>query len=433
MTAHIFVIGLDPFNHEILKRISARNELIFHPLLHYHEIRGSDLYPVQKLLQTCRERVNRFKDPVTGIIGYFDFPSTDLVPIICREYGLPGASVESVMKIENKLWARMEQIKVIPAYIPKFIGINPETPPEVEALGLSFPFWIKPVRSFKSYLAFKITDAQSYHETLASMKARVENITSPFRRLMSYAAVGKDFTPYLFHSCIAEEMIPGHQCTVEGYVYDNHVTCYGIVDSIRDRDMSPLVAYEYPSRLPLKVQEEIIEVSTRIITHLEYNNATFNIEYFYAPETDALSLLEINPRCSQSHAPLFEKVDGVSNLAVMVDLAMGRNPVFEKGGGPFSSAGKYMVRSYENGRVTKLPSREDVERLRAEIGDIEIKWHIRTGTQLSHLYNQDSYTYEIMDIYLGGTDPGDLREKYARCLDRLQVSMDICFRPIAGP
>ncbi len=432
MTTNIFVMGLDEFNHKILKRIDGSPQALFHPLLHYDEIRSSDQYPVEELIQTCKRRLDRFHEPVEGIIGYFDFPSTDMVPIICEAYDLPSASVESVMKIANKLWARMEQKKAIPEYIPKFAGINPENPPEIDEISLSFPFWIKPVRSFKSYLAFKITNQATYDAALVSMKTHVEKMTAPFRSLMAYAPVSDDFRPYLFYSCIAEQTVKGCQCTLEGYVYKKEVSCYGIVDSIRDRDMSPLMAYEYPSCLPPGIREKMVSVATRIITYMGYDNATFNIEFFYNPETDAIHLLEINPRCSQSHAHLFEKVDGASNLSHMVQLARGEQPVFHKGSGPFTAAGKYMVRSYEDGVITRMPTKGEINELKAAIPDMEIKWHVRPGTRLSQLHNQDSYTYEIMDIYLGGKDRQDLRDKYAQCLDQLAFSMDICFRPLAA-
>jgi len=253
-------------------------------------------------------------------------------------------------------------------------------------------------------------------------------MTEPFRILMEYAKIPEDFLPFMDHSCVAESLISGSQCTVEGYVYDNEVTCYGVVDSISEQDRSPLIAYEYPSRLPGHVQKKIIDISTRIMTHIGYNNATFNIEFFYNPENNQIRLLEINPRCSQSHAPLFEKVDGVSNLSIMVDLAMGRKPEFKKGDGPSNMAAKYMVRTYEDGIITSIPVKADIQKLKGSIPDAEIKIHVDVGTRLSRLYNQDSYTFELMDVYIGGNDCQDLTNKYEACLNRLEFSMDLRFR-----
>jgi len=164
------------------------------------------------------------------------------------------------------------------------------------------------------------------------------------------------------------------------------------------------------------------------MTHIQYNNATFNIEYFYNQVDDTVCLLEINPRCSQSHAHLFEKVDGVSNLAVMVDLALGRKPQFKKGDGMFNCAAKYMVRVYEDGIITKIPGEKDIEKLKKLIPDAEIKILADVGTRLSDLENQDSYSYELMDIFIGAKSPKDLAHRYDTCLEMLQFSMDLQFR-----
>jgi Carbamoyl-phosphate synthase L chain, ATP binding domain len=362
------------------------------------------------------------------VIGYFDFPSTDIVPIICKKYNLPSASLGSVMSIENKLWARKEQQKVIKAHIPEFVGFNPNEIHSPSQVDLIFPFWIKPIRSFKSYLAFKITDKRSFLQGVKALKRDAGKITAPFQILMEHAQIPEDFQPFLACSCIAESLEKGDQCTVEGYVYDNEVICYGIVDSISEQERSSLIAYEYPSHLPDHVQEKMIDLSRQIMTHIGYNNATFNIEYFYNPEDGRISLLEINPRCSQSHAPLYEKVDGISNLAVMVDLAMGKKPEFKKGGGLFKVAAKYMVRSYEDGIITRIPDREDIRKLKDRFPATEIKLHVDAGTRLSGLYNQDSYSYELMDIYIGGNDCRDLTDKYEACLNMLGFSMDLRFR-----
>ncbi|MEN8211154.1 MAG: D-alanine--D-alanine ligase [Thermodesulfobacteriota bacterium] len=428
MNKNIFVVGLDDFNLKILKRIKGSSNLCFHPLLDYWEIRGSDEYPVEDLIKRCENRLNRFEGSIDGIIGYFDFPSTDIVPIICKKYNLPAASIESVMKCENKLWARMEQAKIIKDHIPSFTGFNPRDFQGLDKLDMSFPFWIKPIRSFKSYLAFNIIDDNAFLQGFEKLKNSVHKITDPFRILLGYAQIPDDFKPFLDHSCIAESLLTGNQCTVEGYVYNGEVICYGIVDSIRDEDRSPFIGYVYPSRLPEYVKNKIIDLSTKVMTHLQYDNATFNIEYFYNPVDDSVCLLEINPRCSQSHAHLFEKVDGVSNLSVMVDLALGRRPEFKKGDGRFNCAAKYMVRVYEDGIITKIPWEKDIEQLKKRIPDAEIKILADVGTRLSKLENQDSYSYELMDIFIGAKSLLDLAQRYDTCLNMLPFSMDLKFR-----
>ena len=59
------------------------------------------------------------------------------------------------------------------------------------------------------------------------------------------------------------------------------------------------------------------------MTRIGYDGTRFNVEYFWDAERDALTLLEINPRHSQSHAELFAWVDGVANHHHMIELRWG--------------------------------------------------------------------------------------------------------------
>ena len=58
------------------------------------------------------------------------------------------------------------------------------------------------------------------------------------------------------------------------------------------------------------------DLTERVMTHIGYDNAAFNIEYFWDEVQNRVWLLEINTRISQSHCDLFEKVDGISNQQV---------------------------------------------------------------------------------------------------------------------
>jgi hypothetical protein len=46
------------------------------------------------------------------------------------------------------------------------------------------------------------------------------------------------------------------------------------------------------------------------------------------------------------------------------------------------------------------------------------------GTRLSRMHDQDSYTYELGLVYLGGRTPRELLRKYERCLQLLDFEFD---------
>lgn len=108
--------------------------------------------------------------------------------------------------------------------------------------------------------------------------------------------------------------------------------------------------------MPREVIERIAGVSERVISHIGLDNSTFNIEYFWDPERRDLNLLEINPRHSQSHAKLFQLVDGLPNHKCMIDLALGKEPVRPRGEGPYNIAAKWFPRRFSDGVVRRRPS-----------------------------------------------------------------------------
>lgn len=136
MEKNIFVLGLDQFNLQYLQRMARASDYAFHPLLSYAEIRGSQEYPVQELLAMCRQRLDSFQGSIDAIIGYWDFPVTDMVPILCKAYGLPSASLESVMKCEHKYCSRVEQNRVIPEAVPLFEVFDPFDEDRIQKISL---------------------------------------------------------------------------------------------------------------------------------------------------------------------------------------------------------------------------------------------------------------------------------------------------------
>lgn len=225
-------------------------------------------------------------------------------------------------------------------------------------------------------------------------------------------------------TCIAESIIAGHQCTLEGYVYKGRVVSYGLVDSIREANSPSFARYEYPSALPQEIQFRLADVTRRIINQIGLDNCAFNAEYFYDQTADEVYLLEINPRISQAHGDIFEKVHGVSHHSIMLDLAIGQKPKTLAYNGPYNKAANFMLRIFETGRVNKVPSEEEMNRLKSTIPGLEIKLRVAEGMHLDDLLGQDSYSFELANIFIGGRDQQELVEKYERVVDGLTFEIE---------
>lgn len=418
MVAHknIFVFGLDRENHAFLKRVRHAEHYTFHGLLDRSELVERDDYDIPHLIEKVRTRLRGFQGSVDGLIHYIDFPVSTTVPLLAREYGLPSASLEAVLCCEHKYWARLEQAKVIPEACPPFDAFDPFDDDALKRLEarIGYPFWVKPIKSFSSYLGFRIDGPEDFARAQARLRAEIGRFAEPFDYLLDQVELPDEVRGIGGGHCLAEGIISGHQCTLEGYGYQGHVDVYGVVDSVNEPNGSSFRRYQYPSVLPASVQQRMIEQARRFMTHIGYDNAPFNIEFYWDEATDDVWLLEVNTRLSQSHCDLFEKVDGVSHQEVAVDLALGRAPEFPQGQGEFPMAAKCFLRVFEDGKVARAPSASEVRELEEAFPGTRIQLQVRQGDRLSALWDQDSYSYCLALIFLGGDNEEDIEARFER-------------------
>ncbi len=420
---NVFVVGLDEFNHAKLKRLPEAETCRFLPALDIAEIRNVESYDMERLISTAKKRMRAEPGGVDAVVTYYDFPGTDLVPILAEEFDVIGPTLESVLKCEHKYWSRLEQQKVIPDNIPMFKPFDPEDEEAFRKLDMIPPFWIKPFKSFKSFLAYKINDEYSFAVHSKEIAENLDFMQEPFNYIMEAYNMPKEIVE-MQESCIAEASLSGQMCTLEGYVHNGEVVIYGIVDSVRDIDRSSFSRYEYPSSLPLEIQFKMADVAKKAINGIGLDQSPFNIEFFYDPNNDLVNLLEINPRISQAHTDIFEKVHGISHHRIMLQIALGQRPRAMGYNGDFQVAANFMVRTYEPGRVVSVPSKESIKAVQDEMPGTIISVSVEKDQELSDLQYQDSYSYQIANVYMGAEHRMELLEKYNRCMERLDFKVE---------
>jgi len=410
MPENVFVLGLDQHNKRILERMPDARRCRFHPLLAWEEMFGERI-AFDDLLRSAQGQLDSFPGSVDAIIGFWDFPVSAMLPLLRTRCGLAMASVEEVVMCEHKYWSRIIQQRVIEEY-PRFGLVDPFRDREPPA-NVRFPMWIKPVKSFSSLLAFRVTNADEFREALRTIRERIGWVGDPFDALLARVEVPPEIAGIGGRFCVAEEAAVGRQVTVEGYRYRGEVVVYGVVDSVRRADCPSFLRYQYPSSLPDSVCVRLAHITRRVVEAIGLERMTFNIEFFWDAVTDSVVLLEINPRHSQSHATLFEDVDGVANHQVALRLALDRDPEHPSGKGVFDVAGKFFLRRYTDGIVRRTPRREDIEEIEAVVPGILIDIAVHAGDRLSELRGQDSYSYELGRVYIGASDEAELTRKFA--------------------
>ncbi|GAA2032088.1 ATP-grasp domain-containing protein [Yaniella flava] len=422
MTQNIFVLGLDELGHEELANLPDAEQYTFHGLLTIDELQGG-LISFSDLYGQAVEQLERFEGSIDAIVGYWDFPVSMLLPPLCEKYGLRSKNLEAVVKCEHKYWSRLEQQKVITEY-PGFDLIDVDDPQARLPDHMSYPAWVKPIKSFSSEGAHRVANDQELKDALAEERAAAERVGTAFDEVLEQLELPAEIAEVSGGAYMVEEAASGKQYTVEGYSWGDQVEIIGVIDAPTYEHSSSFLQYLYPSALPDDVQTRMTDVTRRIIASIGLTDSTFNVEYFWDEPTQRLNLLEINTRHSQSHAPLFHSVDGVTNHAPMVDLALGNKPHMPTGEGEYPMAAKWFWRRFSDGDVQRVPTDEEVATIEAQHPGVIVEIAAQEGTRLSDADSEDSYSFSLAEIFTAGANEDELRHLYDQCREALIFEID---------
>ena len=353
---------------------------------------------------------------LTGVIGTDDLGSL-VASVVNDRFKLPGASRESVLRSQHKYLSRESQrLAVLDAHLPRFklVALDADAPPK----GLTFPFFMKPVKAHLSIGARQINNPQEFAEHLEWARANLREYTTPFEDIrMVHTGV-----PISANYMIAEELIKGDQVTVEGFVHKGKASALGVVDSVMYPGTRSFKRFDYPSKHSSKVQRRMNEIATAVATELGLDNTMFNIEMSYDAENDDIKIIEINPRPSSQFAPLFEAVDGTNSYEIQLRLAAGMKPNFKPGHGKHKVATSFVMRTFQDQAVVNAPTQEQMDSIMGQNPDMRIESFARPGGKLSDSSNDpESFRWAI--VTLGGQNEAHMQERLKRTLKALPFDL----------
>ncbi|KWT60132.1 biotin carboxylase [Streptomyces albus subsp. albus] len=419
---NIFVLGLEEANLPALHDVPDAERYRFHPLLTHGELQGGEI-SVPDLLGKAEGILDSFDGTIDAIVGYWDFPVSTFVPILSERYGTRSTSLESVVKCEHKYWSRLEQEKAVDTH-PRFGRVDLDTPDPRPPEGVRFPMWLKPALAYSSELAFGVHDEAEFRAAVDRIREGIGRVGRPFEDILGRLDLPPEMAGVGGQVCLAEEELSGIQVAVEGYVHDGEVTVYGVLDSIDYPGCSSFLRHQYPSTLPEPVLHRLRDATARVMRQIGMQEATFSVEYFYDPHTDAINVLEVNPRHSQSHAELFQYVDGAPNHHAMLRLALGEDPAMPHRAGRYRTAAKWYYRWFADGVARKVPTHEEIAGIERRIPGTRIHVIPEPGQQLADMAEQDSYSFELAHVFTGGDSEEELREKYDHCVAALDLACE---------
>lgn len=388
-------------------------------VLEYEVARAKDSAAIAELLSTgINERVALCKRRGVKGIGYSsDYPCSPLSVLIANQSGLIAPNPELILQLHHKYYSRELQQQLVPSAVPEFALVSFSGSGR-DSLGFTYPFFIKPVKSYLSMCAYQVNSHEHLNEILATMQMP-PMFLEPFNYLINrYCPL--DFDAYYM---IVESLLSGTQVTLEGYVFNGECTIMGITDSIMYPGTISFEQFAYPSRLSPDIQSRMVDITKKLIGGIGLDNTMFNIEFMYDQEKECISIIELNPRMAHQFADLYEKVDGTNGYQIMVDIAAGKEPVFNKGQGEFGCAASYVLRTFENMRVMRMPDRTELSAIKKQLPDVRIELYAVAGACLDE-QGQDPQSYKYAIVNIGGKDPQDLLDRYEQCKQQLCIKLE---------
>lgn len=323
--------------------------------------------------------------------------------LVAERMGWPGTPVSAVLACQHKAWARSIMADAVPEATVPFARWDPSSPPP-----LPFPCFVKPIKAAFSILAREVADPQALRAATRfrwSEALVLHALARPFDRVcanrLPQAGPSRRF--------LLEATVRAPQFTLDGYVFEGEMRHLGVVDSVMYPGTQAFMRFDYPSRLPRSVQFRAAEVARRFLEAVGFSHGAFNMEFFYDPATDRLSIIEVNPRLASQFSDLYRRVDGVNLHEVALALAHGRDPaLLPRAASIARVASSFVFRSFDPRRGLAQPGAAQVALLRAAYPDaLFIDYAPSEAERQRDLRWLGSCRHGI--LHLGGRDADDLR------------------------
>ena len=369
------------------------------------------------ILALIEQTIERHRDEnLIGVTSGVGYPGMSVCSIIAQRLGLPGPSPASVMCCEHKYYSRLAQRAFVPDAVPEFQLLDCRNPDAAAGI-TAFPVFLKPVKSCMSINAHRIEDRRGLRE-IARTALLPDAFIQPFNAML------KAHTSYPLDASylIVESMLEGMQVSLEGYVHRGQVHVIGILDAITFPNHISFKRFQYPTRLAGGVQERMKSLARSLMIGIGYDNAPFNIELFYDPRTDRISIIEVNPKIASQFADLFLKVDGQSSFSILLQLACGIEPVMARRRGNFKLAASCVLRTFEDRHVRAVPTDDAIADIVQTYPDALIEIHATPGADLSNqMQDAQSFRYGLVNV--GANSEHELEEKFASIAERLDFQL----------
>lgn len=331
--------------------------------------------------------------------------------MLAERMGWPGTPVAAVLACQHKWHARQVLEKVAPEANTPF-GLLESRYGDPVPDNLSYPRFVKPIKAAFSVLARVVHDRD---ELMALTRFGfwelwvIRHLVEPFERVVQ-ARLPEAGTA---HRMLLEEPVHAPQYNLDGYVFAGELRPLGFVESVMYPGTQAFMRFDYPCQLSALGREKALDVARRFLSAVGFKHGLFNMEFFYDPVTQKVTVIEFNPRMAAQFSDLYGRVDGIDLHRVALELAFGRDPASlprtEPSGGAASS---FVYRCFDPADRPLLPSAAQQAVLAERFPDALLFCFAKAPGQIARDFKWlGSYRYGI--LHLAGRNPQDLRERCA--------------------
>ncbi len=330
--------------------------------------------------------------------------------LLAEAMGWPGTSVAAVLACQHKLYARQVLQRVAPEANVPFAPLDARYGDPIPP-GLQYPSFAKPVKAAFSVLARRVAN----HGQLTALTRFgpleqwiIHRLVEPFERT-ARARLGD--VPSA-HGMLLEQPVDAPQYNLDGYAFGGEVHAIGVCDAVMYPGTGAFQRFERPSRLAERVQQRALDVARRFLRAVGFDHGFFNMEFFYDAATDALKVIEFNPRLASQLADLYRRVDGIDAHAGSLALAHGADPRSAMRCRPSAgAAASFVFRTFDTTTVPGTPTRSRLRRFFERFPDAWVQAMPKQGRGLERDFKWlGSHRYGVM--HLGGDDAFDLHDRY---------------------
>lgn len=332
--------------------------------------------------------------------------------LLAERMGWPGTPVAAVLACQHKLHARRVLQEVAPEANTGF-ELLPALYGEPIPDGLTYPMFVKPVKAAFSVLARAVHNRAEMAE-LASFGFWelwvIRHLVEPFERIVRQRLPQAGSA----HRMLLEKPVQAAQYNLDGYMFKGELRPLGFVASDMYPGTQAFMRFVYPCGLPDAGRERALDVARRFLAAVGFDHGLFNMEFFYDPASDRLTVIEFNPRMASQFSDLYLRVDGVDLHRVALELAHAGDPVLLPRATPSAAiAASFVYRSFDPAARPAIPGGTQERALAQAFPDALLFHYAKTPSQIQRDFKWlGSYRYGI--LHLGGHDAVDLRTRCVR-------------------